>query len=540
MSSACGRAEWLTTASANYGGMFARGQSYLETAGNYTAPNGRRVRYGYHRAVLGAGVGVVRPDGSFLSFDISQANKRDALYAGAPMDTRRFDATTVALKGRSVLDGDVLKAIRLAASFTDFDRENDNFTYRALVGLPALARFDRKVTRLDGAVELAALGLDWTAGIDLHRDTRDATRFQGAALTAQSRVMPDARVTVLGFNVEALWQATPESRLRAGTRLDLVSASIGDPDASGLVTPGFGATPTPRSLFAQYYGARDLTPTDELNLGGRLRYERDFDGRAGQWYAAVRRHVRTADPRERYFVSFTPPTGAALEPGPVHRTWIRNPLLAPEQHHLGELGFRWSRDGWRVAARGFGDRAFDFILHDRARGQAGILMANDANVFRNVEAFIAGLEALAGYRFANGVFVNGTLNWTYGQNLTDRRPIAQIPPLESSLRFGWSNESWIAESRMRMVATQTRLDAYFRTGSGDDGTGLGVAPGGFTTVDLSLGWKPLPNVTITAGVENLLDRTYAEFIDRNDIDDPFMLNPVAAGRSFFLRASARF
>jgi outer membrane receptor protein involved in Fe transport len=91
-----------------------------------------------------------------------------------------------------------------------------------------------------------------------------------------------------------------------------------------------------------------------------------------------------------------------------------------------------------------------------------------------------------------------------------------------------------------MVATQTRKDAYFRTGSGDDGNGLGVAPGGFVTVNLSLSWKPRPNLTLTAGIENVFDQGYAEFIDRNDIDDPFMFNPVAAGRSFYVRGSARF
>lgn len=540
VSSACKRAEALTSLSAHANGVFVRAMNYLETASGYTDPNGGAVRYGYNRAVYGGGFGLTAPDGSFLSFDVNRAERHNVPYAGAPLDTRHFDATTYAMRGRAVLDAGMLEAVRVAATFTEFDRENDNFSYRALVGQPTVARFNRQVTRADVTGEWRAFGGDWTTGVDLRRDARDATRYQQAALVAQSRVMPDAAVTQLGFNVDGAWRPSAVSRIKFGARLEAVEATAGAIDATGLVTPGYGATPTPRALYGQYYGYTGDGTEREFNVSGKLRYEHDFDGGAGQWFAAGRRHVRTADPRERYFVSFTPPSGSALEPGPIHRTWIGNPGLAPEQHHLGEIGAGWSRGGWKLAVRGYADRATDFILHDRARGQAGILLANNANVFRNVDAFIAGIETFAGYRFGGGWFVNNTLHWTYGQNLTDGSAIAQIPALESNLRFGWSDDVWSAEGRVRMVATQTRIDGYFRTGSGDDGNGLGAVPGGFTTVDVMFGWKPRPNLTLTAGVENLFDRAYTEFVDRNDIDDPFTFNPLAAGRSFVVRGSARF
>jgi iron complex outermembrane receptor protein len=423
-SSACRRAEALARLSAHGDSVFARALTYLETAGNYTDPNGNVVRYGYDRAIYSAGLGLARPDGSFLSFDVTKSEKRNVLYAGAPLDTRYFDATNYALRGRAVLDAGPLQAIRANASFTEFDRENDNFSYRSLIGQPTVARLHRKVIRAELTGEWRAFGMDWITGLDFSRDYRDAMRSQQPALVPQSRVMPDAWVSRAGFNIDAVWRTSLASRLKFGVRLEGVEAVVRDLDVTGLVTPGFGPTPTPRALYAQYYGYKGDGVESEVNFSAKLRYEHDFDGGAGQWFAGLRRVVRTADPRERFFVSFTPPIGQALEPGPIHRTWIGNPLLAPEQHHLGEVGAGWARNGWTFATRAYADRATDFILHDRARAQQGILVNNHANIFRNVDAFIAGIETLAGYRFASGWFVNHTVHWTCGQNLTDNRPIA--------------------------------------------------------------------------------------------------------------------
>lgn len=538
--SACRRTEALARVSASAGGAFVRATGYRESAGDYRDGDGRAVRYGHERAIYGAGFGFADPSGSFLAVDVGRAEKHDVPYANAPLDTRFFDATRVGARGQAVLDRGTLQAVRGALDYIHYDRENDNFTDRPLVGVPTLARFNRTSLKGDAEADLALGGLSWTIGLELARDHRDATRYQQAALVPQSRVMPDAQVTRIGARAEGRWRPTPDSRLVAGARFDIVDAGIGAIDAGGLVTPGFGPTPTPRALYARYYGYGGDGSAREANVSAKLRYERDFDGGAGQWFAAVRREVRTADPRERYFMSFTPPAGQALEPGPVHRTWIGNPLLAPEQHHLAEIGGGWSRGGWRAAVRGYADRATDFILHDRARGQAGILPTDNANIFRNVDAAIAGLDAMLGYRLPNGLYVNSTINVTVGENLTDGRPIAQIPPLEGSVRIGWTDSVWGIETSVRLVATQTRVDDYFRTGSGDDGDGLGTAPSGFATIGLTLSWKPRPDLTLVAGIENLFDATYAEFIDRNDIDDPFYANPPSAGRSLFVRGLYRF
>jgi hypothetical protein len=75
----------------------------------------------------------------------------------------------------------------------------------------------------------------------------------------------------------------------------------------------------------------------------------------------------------------------------------------------------------------FADRVDDFILWD-PRPAPGILVANNANVFRNVDAMITGASVRAGYRWASGFFARVDTYLTYGESLTDDRPIGQIPP----------------------------------------------------------------------------------------------------------------
>jgi iron complex outermembrane receptor protein len=542
-SGACGRVEGLARASILAQGVFARGLIYAEQAGTYRAPSGERVPNGYERRVYSGGLGFVRPDGSFLSIDVTRAEKRDVPYAGASIDTRFFNATTLALNSKLVLGGETLRALRVTGSWTDFDRENDNFRQRALLGPPTLARFDRKLANATIALDGESGPLAWSAALQLRHDARDATRFQGPALTRQSPVVADGAVTQYGLALDGRYALSPTARLIGGARLDLVRAGLGRPDAPGFVTLGFGPTPTPRQLFAQTYGLTGALDRSEANIGASLRYEHDIDDKRGRWFIGVKRVVRTADPRERYFVSFTPPQGQLLNPGPIHRTWIGNPGLKPEQHHLGEAGFGWRSGPWEVAGRAYFDHVTDFILWDRARGQAGIARSDNVSIFRNVDAMIVGVEGKLRYRFENGLFFGLDAWLTHGQNLTDHRPIGQIPPAEAHLLAGWRHGPFELSSRLRLVAEQTRADANFRSGSGVDGPGLPQSPqrfAGFATLDAVLTWRPRVNAWVTIGVENILDRRYRESIERSDIDDPFTVNPRAAGRSVFARAAVQF
>ncbi len=453
-------------------------------------------------------------------------------FPGAGADTRQFDVDRYQIAGKLMLSGDNLSALSFSGAWTEFDRINDNFTYRTVATPPTEVRLKRETADARIALEGGGKPFSWTLGLEYGLDRRDATRFQGPMLVAQSPNFADAEVSSVSLTADGVWALAPDRRVKAGMQLDFVDAELGGLDRSGLVTGG-GATPTPRQMFAATYGYSGDGTASEVNPSAYLRYEQDMsvqgDGK-GQYFAALSYKTRTATPFERYFTSFTPPMAPA-----VLNTWIGNPDLAPERHLMIEAGAGLRSGPWTLAGRAYADYVSDFILWDRARGQAGVTRTDRANIFRNVDALIAGVEGSAKYEFGNGFWTGADIWLTHGQNTTDDRPIGQIPPAEAALKLGWSKDKWSIQGAVHLVAESNRLDDAIATGSGVD-----TATGGYALLDLEATWSPKPNMAVSFGVDNLLDKEYTPLIERRDISDPFYANPAAPGRSFWVKATMRF
>ena len=79
---------------------------------------------------------------------------------------------------------------------------------------------------------------------------------------------------------------------------------------------------------------------------------------------------------------------------------------------------------------------------------------------------------------------------------------------------GWvlefSRAAWSAGALLRAVAEQ---DRYVVNQGNIVGQDLGPTAG-FTVLSLNGGWRPRAGVLLTAGVDNLFDRTYAEHLSR--------------------------
>nr|WP_255744448.1 TonB-dependent receptor [Aliiroseovarius sediminis] len=459
--------------------------------------------------------------------------RRDEIrFPGAAADTRQFDVNRYEVAGKLMLQSSGLTSLSFSGAWSEFDRTDDNFTYRTVATPPTEVRLHRETADARVALDGGDNALSWTLGLEYSLDRRDGTRYQGATLAAQSPNFADAEVSSYSITADGIWALGQDRRINGGLQLDFVEAKLGGIDRIGLVTGG-GATPTPRQMFFATYGYTGDGSASEVNPSAYLRYEKDLklqgDGK-GQYFAALSYETRTATPFERYFTSFTPPVAPA-----VLKTWIGNPDLDPERHLMIETGAGMRSGPWTLAGRAYADYVQDYILWDRARGQAGVSRTDGANIFRNVDAVIAGVEASARYEFGNGYWAGADLWLTRGQNTTDDRPIGQIPPAEGALKLGWSKDKWAVQGTVHMVAKSSRLDNSIATGSGVDGAANGYAP-----LDLEATWKPRPNLSVGFGVDNVFDKAYTPLIERQDISDPFYATPVAPGRSVWVAATMRF
>ncbi|MBX3725873.1 MAG: TonB-dependent hemoglobin/transferrin/lactoferrin family receptor [Xanthomonadales bacterium] len=189
---------------------------------------------------------------------------------------------------------------------------------------------------------------------------------------------------------------------------------------------------------------------------------------------------------------------------------IPNPDLRPETSRGLELGLRGS---WRHARAGlavYGNRYEDFIesllaLHpDDPQAVPGLITFQSRNLERvAIEgaelSAQAGLEALSP-RLA-GLSVRGAAAWSRGKDRDSGEPLASVDPPRLVLGVAWTraDDGLGAELVGTAVRGQSRVPQ--------------IAHHGYGLLDLLAWWRPVPAVTVNAGVFNLADRSYLEWAD---------------------------
>src|SRR5690606_8531806 len=124
-----------------------------------------------------------------------------------------------------------------------------------------------------------------------------------------------------------------------------------------------------------------------------------------------------------------------------------------------------------------------------------------------------GGEIDAAYQITPHWKAMSTLSYVHGTNNTDGKPLAQQPPLELRLDTSYTKGNYSVGALWRIVAPQTRFDI----GSGNivsNGKDLGRT-GGFGVLSVNAGWVAAPSLRLTAGVDNVLNKTYAEHLSKS-------------------------
>jgi iron complex outermembrane receptor protein len=512
---------------------FIRALLDWKDADNYEDGDGNEVYSAYEKRGGTMILGYTPDAATRVELSAEATRERDALYAGAGMDSPYSDADTYRLRferGQNVGPFDGIKA---EVYLSNVDHLMDNYSLRPnmMMWKKAPSSSDTTGGRLSG--DLSSGDVLWTVGVDLQNNARDAERLRGAVGTdpaaVESLMWPGADLNQTGLFAEMEMPAGKAGTLTGGLRYDYVDASISRGDEAYDVTQTFaGETPTTSNeLYALYYADTPNSST-EHNIGGFLRYEQPvFEGGA-RASIGISRSVRTADATERYLASRAVMMGNDM-------SWVGNPALDPEQHHQIEAGLSWGGSGWSSAVTVFYNDVSDFILRDRARAQDGILVDRDTvSIYRNVDATLFGFEWEGGRRWTREFSSRASLAYVNAQNDTDDRSIAQTPPLEATVSLDYASGAWQAGGTVRASATQNEIDL-------DSGLDVGQTSG-WAVLDLYGRYQPNKTLTVSAGVDNVFDATYAYHVNRA-ATDPF--NPTAIqvnepGRSLWLKASAEF
>lgn len=498
--------------------------------GSYEDGSGTEVRSAFEKRDATLALGWTPDHGTELELSYENNQTDKALFPGAAMDAPFDENSLYRLHFRKLRTDARLAAIESELYFGEIDHIMDNYSLRPLtapVAAKALTHSDTYGGRFSIDSRLGAHAR-FTFGADFQSNTRAAERRVGPTPETVSRVQsilwPDVEVTDSGLFFEAVYDLGKKIRFLFGSRFDRFESSLGEPDREP-----FGASLSPRDLYDLYYAnagdGSDLEDWSHDDVGGLARFER-LVNETTTLFVGVSRSVRPADATERYLASNN---------GDPSKRWIGNPSLAASRHHQLDLGATWVGASGQLTGVVFFDRVDDFITRDRARAQPGVLLADGASIYRNVEAELVGLELDAWRKVGKKFSLLGNAGWVRAQNQTDARPLQQIPPLQGRIRLNFDQAPWKSSATVRYALRQTRVDDDPALGSGLD---VGQTPS-YAVVDL-LGSYTLPSgLEVQVGVENVFDRLYADHLNRGNLFDVEQVRVNEPGRTLWLRLRFR-
>ncbi len=357
------------------------------------------------------------------------------------------------------------------------------FTPTMTMANPAVSNPDRRTTGGRVALDLAwgAAGTA-TVGADLQENEHSLRQSMNQPAQPYGSLprVDDGRFRSVGLFGEANRPLAERTRLVVGLRGDAWEAR----DERDTLRVGMATVANPTA---------DETRRTTL-ASGFARVERELAGTPATAYVGVGHVQRFPDYWE------------LLSAGKESEDGLSAFHAAPEKTTQLDTGLVY--EGARLAASvsAFVSGVNDYILIESgvAKGM------RTATVTRNVDARTWGGEIDATWALAARWNLTNSVAYTRGENRSDDRPLAQMPPLELRTSLNYAGPRWFAGMLWRVVDEQDRY--ALRQGSivGQD---LGRT-GGFGVLSLNGAWRPLPGVLVSAGVDNLLDKAYAEHLSR--------------------------
>lgn len=460
-------------------------------ADDYADGAGRDVHSAYERWSVNASVAWTPDDRTFVELATARSDG-EAAYADRAMDGVVFDRENYGLRVKRTALSPVVAAAEARVYYNYVDHVMDNYTLRPFVAsmmMPgrAVSNPDRLTT---GAVAQVVLtpqeSIRVTAGLDTQRNVH-TVRSTGNEATdpyaAKARVR-DAKFSQAGAFTEAAWTFAPGRRLYAGARLDRWEVT----DSRSAVAIGMmGTAPNP---------SVGRTRTSAL-ASGFVRAEHDLANAAGTLFAGFGRSQRFPD----YWELIKNESAASVSAFGTK----------PETTSQFDAGVVLRRGAFDVTVSVFAAAIDDFILvQSGVIKPSGMTGTRTAVITRSIDAATRGGEAGIVWRPAAGWRTDVSVAYVHGENDTDARPLAQLPPLETRFALAYEQPRWSAGALVRLVADQDRVAVNQGNIVGQD---LGPSDG-FSVTSLHASWKPTARTRLSAGVDNVFDETYAEHISR--------------------------
>ena len=499
------RFDELTDVAAGGAEGYARIIQTRNYARDYADGDGRRIHSGYGRHSLTGIVGLT-PDTDPL-FEVAYDRSRGwAKYAHGMMDGSQFDRDSYAVKFERAHLSPVVEKLTLNFNHDTIDHIMDNYTFRpgGMMGtdVKRVQYGVRAVTDLRFSPQTSA-----AVGLELRRD---AHYFAEAHKRLKGSFNNDMDINNFGIFLEYNRDLRERSRLLTGLRYDRTETDY----HNARFRNGMGRL------------VRDLVPgsASDHAVSGFVRWERTAKKQPLTFYVGVGHAERPADYWEAYH------TWAAHSNRVNHQT--SSPSVtrpAKEKNTQLDLGWVYTGDKTNANLSLYYAHVDDFILRKPVGG------------YGNVDARLYGFEAEITRTVSPLWTFGASLAYTRGDDRTNNAALPQIAPLEANLTAKYTHKKTEANAVWRLVSKQNR---YHRGYGSVTGTDYGPT-GGFGILSLSLAYRPDENLTFSLGVDNLLNKTYAEFVNYSEAAIPALGISAGGhitepGRTLWLKGSYKF
>ncbi|EXF56144.1 tonB-dependent copper receptor [Acinetobacter sp. 1294596] len=426
----------------------------------------------------------------------------EAVYAGRAMDGSKFASESLGLRVEKNNINDVIKKIEAQVNYNFNDHVMDNYSLRefkpgGMMSMPMATNVARKTLNARMAVTSEWDKLQLITGIDSQNNQH--SKRNGNLMTAYQNKprIKDMEFQSIGGFGELSYEVSDNHKLVSGLRLDQVKVEA--------VESNQERKKTLPSAF--------------------LRFENQHpDHDDGKTYMGIGYVERMPD----YWELFSPKSGNG------HPNTFKN--IDTEKTLQLDIGYQHEHGNFSSWASAYAGVINDYILTTYLpTGNMGMLEAHS----RNVDATVAGAEVGIGYQFTDAIQADLSAMYAWGKNTSDNTPLPQISPLEARVNLRYIQDNYTLGAYWRLVDGQNRI-------SEREGNIVGYdlkQSAGFGTLSLNGTYHVNDNMDLSVGVDNVLDRTYAEHLNKMGSSGfGFAANEQFnnIGRNYWARISMKF
>lgn len=482
-----GRNDEMLDAQTGNENTYLRAGATRSQANDYKDGDGIAVHSAYNRWSSNAALGWTPDDNTRLELTLAKSDGQ-AAYADRSVDGSKFARDNVGVKFDKQHMGGVFDGIEAQMYYNYVDHVMDIYTLRSggnPASMMAAMNPDRITTggRVAGTLRLAEASL-FKLGVDtqnnIHTNRTGAAPGYTGDYTLKARTK-DAAFNNIGLFGELRQDMSASSRVIAGLRADSWQVT----DYRTSIARGMSMVANPTANQSR----------NEVLSSGFARYEQDVSS-VSTVFVGVGHTTRAPDYWE-LFNKESLSTASSFNTNSEKTTQL-------------DAGLNFHEGALSGSVSAFYNKISDFNLIQSNVNKGTMMMPVYVTVTRNVAAITYGAEAGMAWQLAQSWKLDGSLAYVRGFNDTDGTALGQIPPLEVRVGANYDDKTWSFGALLRGVAAQ---DSFALNQGNIAGQDVG-ASSGFTVFSLNGGWRTKKSLQLTAGVDNLFNKTYAEHISR--------------------------